>query len=174
MPDFLDNTINEIRDRLNELRPLVEEFQRLEAAEQALAGVDGSDASPSPAPSARPSTSTKTGPKRSRSGRRGRPKGGGSRATQALELVRERPGITISELAEAMGIQQNYLYRVMPDLAEQRLVTKSGRGWHARTPAGTTGETEPAESGPQGDGETTDVGSASGPADGDDSPNDAE
>ena len=32
-----------------------------------------------------------------------------------------------------MGIKQNYLYRVMPDLAEQGLVTKSGRGWHIRT-----------------------------------------
>ena len=75
-----------------------------------------------------------------------------------------------------MGIQQNYLYRVMPDLAEQRLVTKSGRGWHARTPAGTTGETEPAESGdqePQRDGETTHLGGASGPADSGDSPDGA-
>ena len=31
-----------------------------------------------------------------------------------------------------MGIQQNYLYRVMPDLAEKGQVTKSGRGWHLR------------------------------------------
>ena len=65
-------------------------------------------------------------------GRRGRPKGSGQRATQALELVRSRPGITVPELAEAMGFKQNYLYRVMPDLAEQGLVTKSGRGWHIR------------------------------------------
>ena len=51
---------------------------------------------------------------------------------QALELVKARPGITIPELAEAMGIKQNYLYRVMPTLAEEGTVTKSGRGWHAR------------------------------------------
>ena len=31
-----------------------------------------------------------------------------------------------------MGIQQNYLYRVMPGLAEEGKVTKSGRGWHLR------------------------------------------
>ena len=31
-----------------------------------------------------------------------------------------------------MGIQQNYLYRVMPGLAEKGKVTKSGRGWHLR------------------------------------------
>ena len=45
---------------------------------------------------------------------------------QALELVKARPGITIPELAEAMGIKQNYLYRVMPTLAEEGKVTKSG------------------------------------------------
>lgn len=31
-----------------------------------------------------------------------------------------------------MGIQQNYLYRVMPDLAERGQVYKEGSGWHAR------------------------------------------
>jgi hypothetical protein len=49
---------------------------------------------------------------------------------QALELVRAKPGITIPELAEAMNIKQNYLYRVMPGLAEDGQVVKSGRGWH--------------------------------------------
>ena len=75
-------------------------------------------------------------PRRARSassnGRRGRPKGSGTRALQALELVRARPGITIPELAEAMNIKQNYLYRVMPTLAEEGKVVKSGRGWHTR------------------------------------------
>ena len=45
---------------------------------------------------------------------RGRPRGSGARAKQALELVRARPGITIAELADAMGIKANYLYRVLP------------------------------------------------------------
>ncbi len=34
-----------------------------------------------------------------------------------------------------MGIQGNYLYRVMPDLAERGQVYKDGRGWHARRDA---------------------------------------
>jgi hypothetical protein len=37
-----------------------------------------------------------------------------------------------------MGIKQNYLYRVMPSLAEEGLVQKSGRGWHARQGNGGT------------------------------------
>ena len=63
-------------------------------------------------------------------GRRGRPRGSGTRGKQALELVRANPGITIPELAEQMGIQQNYLYRVLPGLQKEGMVRKEGRGWH--------------------------------------------
>jgi hypothetical protein len=149
MTDFLDSKLKEIRDRLSELRPLVDEFKRLEAAERALGGIDGNESSSSPADgrrqSSRPSSRTS-----SSSRRRGRPRGGGTRSNQALELVRTRPGITIPELAETMQIKQNYLYRVMPSLAEQGLVHKSGRGWHARPGAGET-PAAPAEE--QGDAE---------------------
>jgi len=130
MPDFLEEKRKEISQRLKELRPLVEEYQRLEAAEQALSGVgaNGHAAAPPPAPRrARSSRAKSAG-----SGRRGRPRGSGTRANQALDLVKSRPGITIPELADAMGIKQNYLYRVMPGLAEEGKVTKSGRGWHTR------------------------------------------
>ena len=131
MPDFLDEKRKEIQSRLKELRPLVDEFHRLEAAEQALSGVGSSAAAGASA--------TSGGARRGRrasggagSGRRGRPRGSGTRAQQALGLVRERPGITIPELADAMGIKQNYLYRVMPTLADEGRVMKSGRGWHLR------------------------------------------
>ena len=67
--------------------------------------------------------------------RRGRPKGSGNRANEALELIKSRPGITIPEMAEAMGIKQNYLYRVLPGLAQDGLVEKRGRGWHAKVAA---------------------------------------
>src|SRR4051812_31983999 len=127
MADFLDEKRKEIQARLKELKPLVDEYQKLEAADRALGGIDNGAAATSPAPRRRgPGRAASTGAKR------GRPKGGGSRAAQALQLVTDQPGITIPELAEAMGIQQNYLYRVMPGLAEEGKVTKSGRGWHLR------------------------------------------
>ena len=69
------------------------------------------------------------------SGRRGRPRGTGTRANQTLELVRAEPGITIPQLAERMGIKQNYLYRVLPALEQDGLVRKEGRGWHPREAA---------------------------------------
>jgi hypothetical protein len=133
--DFLEEKRKEIQQRLAELEPLVEEYHRLEAAERALSGV-GAGPGAAPANGAGGGESSSGPARRSRSGegRRGggRPKGSGTRANQALELVRARPGITIPELAEAMSIKQNYLYRVMPGLAEEGKVTKSGRGWHLR------------------------------------------
>jgi hypothetical protein len=134
MPDFLEEKRKEISERLKELRPLVDEYHRLEAAEQALSGV-GPAGNGRRAASAAPAAPRRARGARAKStgtGRRGRPRGSGTRAIQALELVKARPGITIPELAEAMGIKQNYLYRVMPGLAEEGKVTKSGRGWHSR------------------------------------------
>src|SRR5689334_18577368 len=133
MADFLDEKRREIQARMKELKPAVEEYELLQAAEAALGGL--SNGSPAIKPAAGAATAGRTrraGGGGSGSGRRGRPRGGGTRAAQALELVRDRPGITIPELAEAMGIQQNYLYRVLPGLAEQGKVTKSGKGWHLR------------------------------------------
>jgi hypothetical protein len=129
MPDFLEEKRKEISQRLKELRPLVDEYHRLEAAEQALSGVgNGRRTAQASSPAPRRARSARA--KGSGTGRRGRPRGSGTRAIQALELVKARPGITIPELAESMGIKQNYLYRVMPGLAEEGKVTKSGRGWH--------------------------------------------
>ena len=116
MADFLDEKRREIDARMRELRPMVEEYNRLEKAAAALAGVGGNG-----------------GARASRTPRRrgrGRPRGSGKRAKQALELVRARPGITIRELADAMGIHSNYLYRVMPTLESEGQVVKRDRGWH--------------------------------------------
>jgi hypothetical protein len=130
MADFLDEKRREMQERLKELRPLVDEFNRLEAAVRALDGVDApARASAAPTtPRRRASGGGASG--ESRNGRRGRPRGSGTRGKQALELVRSHPGITIPELAEQMGIQQNYLYRVLPGLQKDGMVRKEGRGWH--------------------------------------------
>jgi hypothetical protein len=136
MTDFLEEKKREINARLKELKPLVDEYHRLEAAAAALDGVGGTASSAS--------GSTRSAARRGRGaaaaragsggggggGRRGRPRGSGTRSKQALELVRTRPGISIPEMAQEMGIQQNYLYRVLPALQKDGLVRKEGRGWH--------------------------------------------
>jgi hypothetical protein len=127
--DFLEEKRREIEARMDELRPQVDEYRRLEAAAKALAGA--TDTAPSSG------RSTRALPRRGSGGggRAGRPRGSGTRGNQALEIVRAQPGITIPEIAEKMGIQQNYLYRVLPGLAQDGLVEKQGRGWHPKTAA---------------------------------------
>jgi hypothetical protein len=131
MPDFLEEKRKEISQRLKELRPLVDEYHRLEAAVHALDGVGGGVATAKP----RSTRRTRTTAAKNGSARRGRPRGTGTRAKEALALVRKQPGITIPELADAMKIKQNYLYRVLPGLAQDGLVAKQGRGWHPKDAA---------------------------------------
>ena len=129
--DFLDQKRHEIAARLKELRPLVEEYRRLEAAAAALEGVP--TLTPATAVTRREPARSTAAAARTRGathgGRRGRPKGSGTRGAEALALVKENPGITIPEIAEKMGIKQNYLYRVLSGLAADGLVVKDGRGW---------------------------------------------
>lgn len=160
MTDFLAEKRREITDRMAELKPLIDEYNQLEAAAKALAGVGGSSTASAAATPARRGpgrprgSATKTRATGTR--RRGRPpkaaaaaaataapaaaatprrragrrKGSGTRAAQALTFVKGQPGITIPELAAKMGIKQNYLYRVLPGLEQEKKIKKQGRGWH--------------------------------------------
>jgi DNA-binding IscR family transcriptional regulator len=132
LPDFVQTAVKEIDDQL---RVLKDEASRLEAARAALTGGkrrvgrparDGAVRAP-----ARPASRRN---RRSAAPRRRR--AGNTRGHQALELVREKPGITIPELAQAMKIQPNYLYRVLPQLASDGQVRRDGQGW--RPAAATT------------------------------------
>jgi transcription initiation factor IIE alpha subunit len=62
---------------------------------------------------------------------RGRVRGSGTRALQALELVKSQPGVTVAEIASAMGIKQNYLYRVLPALEKDHTIVKRDKGRHS-------------------------------------------
>ena len=125
MAGFVDSTVKEIDDRLRELK---EEVSRLEAARSALVGGRRGPGRPRAARGTARSTTRRTAARRP-----GRPRGrsrGGTRANQALELVRATPGITIPQIAEKMGIEPNYLYRVLPRLATDGQVKREGQGWH--------------------------------------------
>lgn len=84
MTDFLDEKHREITDRLAELQPLVEEYQRLEAAVAALDGLGRSAAAPAAsAPKAAPKAAAKAA--RKVPGRRGpgRPRGSKTKTKKA-------------------------------------------------------------------------------------------
>lgn len=128
MAGFVDTTVKDIDDRLRELK---EEVARLEAARSALTGGRRGPGRPRSATRTRTQTTRRATTTARR--RPGRPRGrsrGGTRANQALELVRSSPGITIPQIAEKMGIEPNYLYRVMPRLATDGQVKREGQGWH--------------------------------------------
>jgi hypothetical protein len=113
--------VKEIDSRLSQLK---DEVSKLEAARAALVGGRRGPGRP-PGASATPT--------RRRARRPGRPRGrqrGGTRATQALDLVKSKPGITIPQIAEALKIEPNYLYRVMPKLVSNGQVRREGQGWH--------------------------------------------
>ena len=129
MADFLTEKRQEIDNRLKELRPLYEEYLKLEKAQEALTGVDQPRRR---GPGRPPGSTTRTRATGSGNGRRRRRRAGGTRGDQALEVVRQNPGITVSELGDKLGIaQKNYLYRVMANLQEDGAVRKEGKGFHA-------------------------------------------
>lgn len=127
MAGFIDAAVQDIDNRLTELK---EEEQRLLAARSALAGeTRRGPGRPPKRAAASPSGTTARRTRRSGAGRpRGR-RGGNTRSNQALDLVRDQPGITIPQIAETLKIQPNYLYRVMPKLTSDGLIKRSGQGW---------------------------------------------
>jgi hypothetical protein len=123
MTEFVDSARRQIEARLRELR---DEVRRLEAAASAL---DGGSSARRRGPG-RPRGSGSATTARRGTARRGRRRGSGTRAAQAEKLVRENPGITISDLAKKMSIKPNYLYRVLPELQKDGKVRKRGKEWH--------------------------------------------
>lgn len=131
MADFLTEQRNAIDNRLKELRPLYEEYLQLEKAKEALEGVGA----PRRRGPGRPPGSRSTATRRASSGngrRRRRGRGGANRADQVLKVIRENPGISVSEIGDRLGMKQkNYLYRVVGNLQGEGAVKKEGRGFTA-------------------------------------------
>ena len=139
MPD-LETIQRAIRERLSEVGALIEAL-RIES-EQLRKMLESTGARVGePAARARGAARGKqSGGSAPATGSRGRPRGvGGSRAQQTLEWIAATPGITAAELAKAMGIKRNYLYRVLPALEKDGKITKQGKGYHpvslSQTPA---------------------------------------
>jgi hypothetical protein len=52
---------------------------------------------------------------------------GATRADQAVKLITKQPGATAKDIAKAMKVEPNYLYRVLGDLEKEKRVKKQGR-----------------------------------------------
>jgi uncharacterized protein len=154
MPDLLDRITQDIQRRLDELRPLAREAERLEAALQAL-GADTATSPPSAAPAAPTPASPRAQPARRRRTRqarqpvatpasapaatRSRPRAPrGQNRERVLGVVRERPGATTAEIASVSGVQRTVVHGVLRKLESNGEVKSqdlpSGtKGWAIQT-----------------------------------------
>jgi hypothetical protein len=144
MADTADRILNDLRRRRDELKPLVGELERIEAA------IDALERAESPSGS-RANGSTAAKPADGRRRRRGRPRGSGTgtgtgsgrgstgpgaggteagpnRTDQFLALVR-RGAISIPAAARELGIGPNYLYRIAATLESEGTIRKQGRDY---------------------------------------------
>ena len=128
MVDVLSKLRSDLEKRLHELEPFVEEHAHVRQALDALkgAGATAQRVATTAARDARAAAKATT----TASSRRGRPRGTGRRAEEALKLVHRHPGITLQELAKRMKIKANYLYRVLPQLEKEGKVKKRDKGFH--------------------------------------------
>jgi transcriptional regulator with GAF, ATPase, and Fis domain len=142
--DELREAEQRVVQRLKELEPAVTEYQELQAVAKRL-GIDAAastTASASSPPPRRRSRRQSTSGSRKSSGaakparrRSGRNATGGQRQQELLELVRNRPGISVREAATELGVDPTGLYRVVRRLENSGEVRKNGRQLE---PAGTT------------------------------------
>jgi sugar-specific transcriptional regulator TrmB len=117
------NVLDEARQLVQRrLADLEEERKRLE---RALAELGGKTTRRPGRPRGSSSKAASGAPTRRRRKRRG-----GTRADQAVSLIEQQPGISASDVAKAMKIKPNYLYRVLGDLEKEGRVKKSGRQYY--------------------------------------------
>jgi hypothetical protein len=109
----VSNTVDQARTLLERrLRELDDERKQVVAA---LAGLG---------------KSARRGPGRTRSSDTRRRRGG-TRADQAVRIIKQNPGISVSELGKKMKLNApNYLYRVLPDLQKEGRIRRKGKGYH--------------------------------------------
>jgi len=128
--------------RIEELRPALEEYRELEAAARRL-GLDVSAATKSPS-ARRGGRATKTAKPASRSAAKSptrtksrtrrvasaRTKSASSRRVQrrdqVLELIKDRPGISVPDIGKELGVDPTGLYRVVRQLQTEGAVKKEG------------------------------------------------
>jgi hypothetical protein len=110
----VSNTVDQARTLLERrLRELDEERKQVEAA---LAGLG---------------RSARRGRGRPRGASTTRRRRGSTRADEAVKIIKQNPGISVSELGRKMKLNHpNYLYRVLPDLQKEGRIKRKGKGYH--------------------------------------------
>lgn len=140
--DELKGLEERVTKRMQELRPLVDEYRELEQVAERL-GVsprEGTDTSGSARRAARSSRSrrkTSATPRSataatSATGAAGTGRAAGraprdGRREQLLSMVKARPGITVREVGSELGVDPTSLYRIVHRLEQEGELRKRGR-----------------------------------------------
>jgi hypothetical protein len=123
--DELKGFEERVARRLEELRPLVDEYRQLEEVAQRL-GVSSGGTNDTSVPSQR---RARQPTRNSGSSRRERTSG---RRDQLLAVVKARPGITVREAGRELGVDPTSLYRIVRRLERDGALEKRGRELVAR------------------------------------------
>lgn len=137
MADLLTVTRDELAKRRDHLAPMVSEHDRIVEALARLDALPGTAAASENGHAPR-----RRGPGRPRAARprsrgAGRKKGSGKRASEALKIIGDAgdTGITLQGVAKKLGIQPNYLYRVLPGIEKEGRIEKLGSGHYVLVPS---------------------------------------
>ena len=125
--DELKGLEDRVARRMNELRPLVDEYRELEQVAERL-GVSpavAADTAETPPRARRARRRTRASARQNAgSSRAGRSNG---RRDQLLAMVTERPGITVREVGSELGVDPTSLYRIVHRLEQDGALKKRGR-----------------------------------------------
>lgn len=133
--NVLERSAKSISDRIAELAPMVEEHAQLNEALSALAdaGVSTNGRSNGGAQPAQRKPRQARKPRGESSGRRGRPSGSGKTQSRIVELLTARPGLKIPEVAQALDMKANYLYRALPNLVNGGVLREEDKSYFVST-----------------------------------------
>jgi DNA-binding transcriptional ArsR family regulator len=124
MADLVGQIQRDIEKRLQELRPLLEEKERLEAVLAALTNGHGAPAaSPARARSAPPSA-----PRAPYAGGKSRRAPRGANREAILSVVRERPGVSAAEVAAITRIAKPTVHTTISQLKRKGILEPEGSG----------------------------------------------
>ncbi|HEX5146918.1 MAG TPA: helix-turn-helix domain-containing protein [Conexibacter sp.] len=125
MADLVGQIQRDIEKRLQELRPLIEEKEQLEAVLAAL--TNGSGAATSPAPRARAAT-PRSAARAPYAGGKSRRAPRGANREAILTVVRERPGISAAEVASVTRIAKPTVHTTISQLKRKGILEPEGSG----------------------------------------------
>jgi len=127
MADLVGQIQRDIEKRLQELRPLIEEKERLEAVLAAL--TNGSSAAPSaPRVRATPTTTPRAAGRAPYAAGKGRRAPRGANRDAILSVVRERPGVSAAEVAEITKIAKPTVHTTISQLKRKGILEPEGSG----------------------------------------------